>query len=310
MDDAEINGLIIILGAFLSAVIGGFIGSQRNRVGAGIFWSIFLGPIGWLIVLLGPDYRLKCPECKGVIESGVKRCKHCGMDFMKRQRPVVQQDFSDPIPDDYRPTNAKMYVPLPEINRTSPKAGDVIQIMIIGLALLISMPSSVYSADHQFVVTVRGQPQQAKKKITYKSGSGFMTDRDIAKTLVLEIEIKNVSAKLDTCMLEWFFISKALTSDDRRVFDQGTQTNAIKSMESVKVRVQSQPLVTSETAWGDGDVWKRGEKIEGYVVLIKDEAMKLISLKSASTQLDTIAKDPEKWAELLKTAVDVPNAEK
>jgi uncharacterized membrane protein YeaQ/YmgE (transglycosylase-associated protein family) len=80
----------IILLVIFSALIGALIGKQRNRVGAGIFLSLFLGPIGWIAVLLGPDYRLKCSECKGVIESGAKRCKHCGMDFtqQKKQRPV------------------------------------------------------------------------------------------------------------------------------------------------------------------------------------------------------------------------------
>lgn len=164
------------------------------------------------------------------------------------------------------------------------------------------MLSSVYSADHQLVITVRGQPQQAKKKIAYRSGSGYLTDTDVAKTLALEITIRNASAKPDTCMLSWFFISKSLTSDDRRIYDQGSQTCKIKTTDAIKIIQESKTIIKTESAFGDGDVWKSGEKIEGYIVFVKDETGELISLKSSNTKLDALAKDTEKWAELLKTA--------
>jgi len=189
--------------------------------------------------------------------------------------------------------------PTPIIHLAIPKVRAVIHLMIIGLAFLLST-SSVYSADHHLVITVRGQPQQAKKKITYKSGSGCMTDRDIAKALTLEIDIRNAAAKPDTCELSWFFISKSLTSDDRRIYDQGSQTCEIAATTAVKIVKESEPIITSETAWSDGDVWKRGEKIEGYVVFVKDETGKLISMKSSNTKLNALANDPGKWAELLE----------
>ena len=164
---------------------------------------------------------------------------------------------------------------------------------------------SVHSAEHQLIITVRGQPQQAKKKIAYRSGSGYLTDTDIAKTLALEITIRNAAAKSDTCVLSWFFISKSLNSDVWRIYDQGSQTCEIKATDAIKIARESKPIIKTESAFGDGDVWKSGEKIEGYIVFVKDESGKLINLKSSNTKLDTFAKDPEKWAELLKTSEDV-----
>ena len=286
----------IILGGVFAGLIGALCGRARGCPVAGFWWGFFLNAIGWLIVLLGADLRPKCPECRGVIEEGAARCKNCGVEFGVAERePVVSRlQVPNAIP------RVKAHVPAPNIHHPRPKVRAVIQIMIIGLAFLFSI-SSVYSADHQLVITVRGQPQQTKKKIAYQSTDKYLTDTDIAKTLALEIAIRNAAAKSDTCVLSWFFISKSLTSDDRRIYDQGGQTCEIKATDAIKIIQESKPIIRTESAFGDGDVWKRGEKIEGYVVFVKDETGKLISLKSANTKLDALAKDPEKWAELLKT---------
>lgn len=295
----SVIGIIIaILGGLFTGIIGALIGgSVRGRNVAGFWWGFFLGPIGWIIVLLCNDERPKCPECRGVIEEGAARCKNCGVEFGASEREPVASRLQVP---NTMPC-VKAHVPAPKIHNPRPKVRAVIQIMIIGLAFLFSI-SSLYSADHQFRITVRGQPQQAKKKITRRSGSGYMTDTDIAKTLVLEISIRNATAKPDTCVLTWFFISKSLTSDDRRIYDQGSQTCEIKATDAIKIVLESQPIIKCETAWGDGDVWKRGEKIEGYILFVKDKEGKLISLKASPNKLDAIAENPEKWNELLKTA--------
>jgi len=89
MDLMSIGG--IIGGLIFSALIGILIGNLRGRPGDGALWSLILGPLGWLIVLVGPDYRPKCPECRGVIEEDARRCKNCGTDLMQqRPRPVVK----------------------------------------------------------------------------------------------------------------------------------------------------------------------------------------------------------------------------
>jgi hypothetical protein len=40
-------------------VIGYFLGEAKGRPGQGAVLGLLLGPIGWLCVLLGPDYRKK-----------------------------------------------------------------------------------------------------------------------------------------------------------------------------------------------------------------------------------------------------------
>jgi hypothetical protein len=59
-------------------LIGALIGRFKGRVDSGIFWSFFLGPIGWVIVALMKDLRQKCPDCGGSIAEKVRKCKHCG----------------------------------------------------------------------------------------------------------------------------------------------------------------------------------------------------------------------------------------
>jgi uncharacterized membrane-anchored protein YhcB (DUF1043 family) len=47
-------GLIILIGAIVSGVIGLFLGGSVNKGTAGFWLGLFLGPIGWIIVLLLP----------------------------------------------------------------------------------------------------------------------------------------------------------------------------------------------------------------------------------------------------------------
>jgi len=93
----------LIVGLIFSALIGILIGNLRGRPGDGALYSLILGPIGWLIILVGPDYRPKCPECRGVIEEGARRCKNCGADLMQNQvpRPVVK--IHSPVPKVHHP---------------------------------------------------------------------------------------------------------------------------------------------------------------------------------------------------------------
>ena len=45
-------GWCVIMGA-----LGAAIGLHKNRFGAGFFWGAFLGPIGWLLIWLGPTLQ-------------------------------------------------------------------------------------------------------------------------------------------------------------------------------------------------------------------------------------------------------------
>lgn len=65
--------------AFIGALLGGLL---KGRAGEGFLLGLLLGVIGWLIIFLLHDHRLRCPECRGVIEAGAGRCKNCGAPLM------------------------------------------------------------------------------------------------------------------------------------------------------------------------------------------------------------------------------------
>lgn len=70
--------LVIIVCAAIGALIGG---SYRGRGLAGLLWGGFLGPLGWLMVVLGPDQRkpqfVACPHCGAKVPTGAPECPHC-----------------------------------------------------------------------------------------------------------------------------------------------------------------------------------------------------------------------------------------
>ena len=51
--------LVFWLWAILGALIGAAIGQRKGRGGAGFFFGLILGPIGWIIIAVGPDLRQK-----------------------------------------------------------------------------------------------------------------------------------------------------------------------------------------------------------------------------------------------------------
>jgi len=67
----------------LGPLIGAAIGQKKGRAGAGFFFGLLLGPIGWLIVAVGPDITSgrMCPACKGKVPEGATKCMHCGSDL-------------------------------------------------------------------------------------------------------------------------------------------------------------------------------------------------------------------------------------
>ena len=67
----------------IMALVGYLIGKSKSRPTAGFIWGLLLGPIGWLIIAIGPDMGPKCPECKGDVVPGARKCKNCGSDLIK-----------------------------------------------------------------------------------------------------------------------------------------------------------------------------------------------------------------------------------
>lgn len=87
MDELTIFGMVI--GAIMGALGGLAIGRCRGRPEAGLWLGLLLGPLGWLILIVGPDHRPKCPECGGVVVKGARRCKNCGQALAElRSEPL------------------------------------------------------------------------------------------------------------------------------------------------------------------------------------------------------------------------------
>jgi len=85
----DVNPLVVLIIWLSSPVIGYLIGKSKGREGAGLLLGLLLGPLGWLLVAVGPNYRNKqvmniseeknnCPYCKELIIKGAIKCKHCG----------------------------------------------------------------------------------------------------------------------------------------------------------------------------------------------------------------------------------------
>jgi predicted nucleic acid-binding Zn ribbon protein len=74
----------VVLNGAIGAALGGVFRGQAVQ-GAAV--AIVLGPIGWIGVFGLRDVRPKCPECRGVIVQGAKRCRHCGVAFGVKTAP-------------------------------------------------------------------------------------------------------------------------------------------------------------------------------------------------------------------------------
>lgn len=68
----------VVIVWLIMALIGCAIGQINGRPAAGFLWGLLLGPIGWLIVIIGPNMKPKCPECGGIVVEGARKCKNCG----------------------------------------------------------------------------------------------------------------------------------------------------------------------------------------------------------------------------------------
>jgi hypothetical protein len=76
---AMVEALILVL--LFSSAVGIAIGGTKNRVVAGAILGLVAGPVGWLLVGLGPNLRLKCRECRSVVIEGAAKCRSCGADL-------------------------------------------------------------------------------------------------------------------------------------------------------------------------------------------------------------------------------------
>ena len=78
MDDVTLWWLV---SAVVGLVVGAVIGTAKHRAAAGAIWGGLLGPVGWLIVAIGPDAAQRrakrCPRCLGLLPVQQSQCAHC-----------------------------------------------------------------------------------------------------------------------------------------------------------------------------------------------------------------------------------------
>ncbi len=93
--------IALVLYVMVFGLIGVVIGERKGRPFAGFVFGALLGPIGWVVVLLGPDLKAqqeatrlrKCPYCAELVQPDAKVCKHCGRDIA----PLVAQPSPEPV---------------------------------------------------------------------------------------------------------------------------------------------------------------------------------------------------------------------
>jgi len=81
LDDKKGESVEILLWAIIGALIGIAIGESKGRRIAGFLFGLLLGPLGWLIIAVGPNMNPKCPLCGGVTVPRAVRCRNCGADL-------------------------------------------------------------------------------------------------------------------------------------------------------------------------------------------------------------------------------------
>lgn len=78
--------MILILSLLVFGIIGYMVGKPKGRASDGFWLCLLLGPLGLLCLLLLPGTGALCPECKGVLGKGARRCMHCGYDLIQIQK--------------------------------------------------------------------------------------------------------------------------------------------------------------------------------------------------------------------------------
>jgi len=71
-------------------VIGYFIGNQKGRPVEGAVLGVLLGPIGWLVVRFGPDFRTSQDKAKAVDRSARIRVAKDGQDLGPIDLPAIK----------------------------------------------------------------------------------------------------------------------------------------------------------------------------------------------------------------------------
>jgi len=69
------------LAVLLSGLVGTAIGRNKRRAAAGFFFGLVAGPVGWVLIAAGPDFRPRCRFCRSPVEEDAVRCPQCASDL-------------------------------------------------------------------------------------------------------------------------------------------------------------------------------------------------------------------------------------
>lgn len=81
---------MILLVWVMFGVIGHFIGKQKGRPVEGAVLGVLLGPIGWMVVHFGPDYRTEKDKVKAVEKTAAIRVAKDGEDLGLMDLPSIK----------------------------------------------------------------------------------------------------------------------------------------------------------------------------------------------------------------------------
>ena len=87
MNDTEMGWLMIVW--FVFVMIGWLVGSARGQEWSGVFWAMFLGPIGVLVVLALPnEVKLKVDAAVMALRAEELRVQKEILAELRRQKPA------------------------------------------------------------------------------------------------------------------------------------------------------------------------------------------------------------------------------
>lgn len=79
-------------------LFGAYLGQRRGRTAAGFWWAFFLGPIGWLIILLGPNPRKDAETAARVAqERRVESLQQQHLDELRALRATIAGTPPPPV---------------------------------------------------------------------------------------------------------------------------------------------------------------------------------------------------------------------
>lgn len=279
--------LIFVLDGIVAGIIGAIIGNVvRGQSSPGFWWSFFLGPIGWIIVLLYEDLRPKCPDCRGVIVEGAARCKNCGVELI----------YEDPTLTIAPPIYPRVRRPIPKAHRPIPRVRSACLFALILAGAAMAQTNAPTPAEWQSIISgTELKVECLSKKPTNPAFMGCYPKLDIS------VKVKNNQSipavyNLDVSFLDRGKKGLQLQESFQRRDNQSAQISLLSGT-STNLNFHA-----SLEHGKEEDVYS--VSWFGYIVRLSAYG-KPLKILASSPALDRLAKDPEKM-QLLESGKTVP----